>query len=162
MRGFRIHSIPSILLGSSFQKRRREMNSTELKRKKNIVVISTKHCIEYPDTIAAAKAIESLGWTASIECWEDFKSIDWSRFDCAVIRTPWGYHNFFPQWLEFLAHVSKHTRLFNSAQILGWNSDKKYMQQLESSGIPVVPTVFLGQDSNKVGIAGRVRSLMEE
>ena len=35
------------------------------------------------------------------------------------------------------------TRLLNSAAVLRWNTDKRYLGELEGAGIPIVPTQFL-------------------
>lgn len=68
---------------------------------------------------------------------------DWSQYSHAVFRATWDY---FIRWDEFspwLDRVSQCTKLINSSQLVRWNCDKHYLQELEKHSVPVVPTHFV-------------------
>ncbi|MEY3387410.1 MAG: hypothetical protein RI944_183 [Actinomycetota bacterium] len=76
--------------------------------------------------------------------WQD-KKINWQDFDAAVIRSTWNYVPFRDEFVAWCKNVEKSTRLFNSSKIIEWNTDKKYLLELEKSGIPIIPTKFCSQ-----------------
>ncbi len=72
--------------------------------------------------------------------WDD-PSIDWSAFDAVLIRTTWDYQEkreAFVEWAERLP-----VPLYNPADTVRWNTHKSYLRDLESRGVPVVPTEWL-------------------
>jgi len=64
---------------------------------------------------------------------------DCSGFDAAVVRGTWDY---IEARDEFVAWAETVPRLANPAHVLRWNTDKRYLRELEAAGIPVVPTVW--------------------
>jgi len=76
--------------------------------------------------------------------WDDPK-VDWSRFDAVLIRTTWDYHekrDAFVAWAERVP-----VPLFNPAPIVRWNTHKSYLRELESRGVPILPTEWLATGS---------------
>jgi hypothetical protein len=74
--------------------------------------------------------------------WDDRK-VDWSTFDLVVVRSTWDYslrHNEFIRWLR---RVSLRSTLANSADVIEWNLDKRYLRDLQRSAVPVVPTTWI-------------------
>jgi len=71
--------------------------------------------------------------------WDD-ASIDWSRYTCIVLRSPWDYTNRLEKFLEWSRHISDVSRLVNPLNVVEWNVDKRYLQDLSSQGVFVVPT----------------------
>jgi glutathione synthase/RimK-type ligase-like ATP-grasp enzyme len=68
--------------------------------------------------------------------WDD-PHVDWSDFELVVIRSTWDYpdrREQFLDWAESLPHV------LNPPEVLRWNTDKRYLEQL---GIDTIPTRFL-------------------
>ena len=61
-----------------------------------------------------------------------------------VLRSPWDYA---PRRDEFVAWARPVPRLANPADVVRWNTDKRYLAELAAAGVPVVPT--------DVGGAGR-------
>ena len=57
-----------------------------------------------------------------------------------VVRSTWDYQE---RRNEFLGWASRVPSLCNPAEIVGWNTDKRYLVELGSSGIPVVETTFV-------------------
>ncbi len=55
----------------------------------------------------------------------------------------WGYYARHPEWLAATARwEAAGVRIANPASVLGWNSDKTYLQRLQAGGIPIPPTLF--------------------
>ena len=89
-------------------------------------------------------AFARLGHRAVPADWAD-PGVDWASFDAIVIRSPWNYHERWPEFDAWLASVA-HLRLFNPAQILRWNLTKSYLAEMADAGLPVIPTLRLPPD----------------
>lgn len=89
------------------------------------------------DDAHLAISLKRLGVEPIACIWND-PAIDWSRFDAVLIRTTWDYFKHyaaFRQWLDRLPIPT-----INSQRVLHWNSDKRYLLQLEQQGIAIIPT----------------------
>jgi len=74
--------------------------------------------------------------------WSD-PSRDWSTYDAVVLRSCWDYHLQPEKFLHWIAELeARNVPVFNSADIIRWNSDKSYLRDLETKGIAVVPTLW--------------------
>lgn len=100
-------------------------------------------CAEFPELDSETRLLidplAALGVAAAPAIWDD-PNIDWSAFDLVVVRCCWDYHQ---RRDEFLAWARRIPRLANPADILEWNTDKRYLGELANSGLPVVPTAWL-------------------
>ena len=106
-------------------------------------------CASYPDLHEDDRllipALEQFGVSALPAIWND-PSVDWQAFDALVIRSPWDYFersDEFRAWLD--ARASSGILMCNAADILNWNYDKRYLQDVEAAGILVVPSVYVGR-----------------
>lgn len=76
----------------------------------------------------------------------DEPSIDFSRYDAFLVRATWDYIDKRGLFLERMRLLeSMGIPLFNSLEILAWNSHKGYLLDLEKSGVPIIPTRILSQ-----------------
>jgi glutathione synthase/RimK-type ligase-like ATP-grasp enzyme len=89
----------------------------------------------------AIKAAEQLEIDLVFANWND-KSIAWESFDAAVIRSAWDYVPVRNEFLEFAKNVETKTKLFNSYEVMNWNTNKTYLSILENKGVPIIPTKF--------------------
>ena len=89
----------------------------------------------------AIKAAEKLEIDLVFANWND-KSIAWESFDATVIRSAWDYVPVRDEFLQFAKNVETRTKLFNSYDVMRWNTDKKYLSNLENKGVPIIPTKF--------------------
>lgn len=100
-------------------------------------------CAELPDLDedgpALLAALALRGIQAAPVVWDD-PAVDWSSFDLSVIRTTWDYPL---RRAEFLAWADGVPRLRNAANVVRWNTDKRYLHDLADAGVPIVPTRFL-------------------
>jgi len=91
------------------------------------------------DSPVLVAAFAAAGIDASLEVWDD-PTVAWDRFDCTVLRSTWDYS---PRRAEFLAWAKQVPRLFNPYDIVEYSSDKHYLADLESAGLPIVPSTFV-------------------
>jgi glutathione synthase/RimK-type ligase-like ATP-grasp enzyme len=77
-------------------------------------------------------------------------SVVWDRegseldgFDACVVRSTWDYHEKHEEFLAWTRQVEAAMPLWNDAETIAWNSNKTYLRQLEESGVPIVPTVWV-------------------
>ncbi len=96
-------------------------------------------------------ALQAASVQADIRAWDDL-TVSWSRYDIVLLRSPWDYTMRFDEFLAWCERVAETTRLLNPLDVVRWNTDKRYLAQLESIGIPIVPTEFLvpGDDAAKL------------
>lgn len=73
---------------------------------------------------------------------------NWAECDCLVFRNTWDYIHHFDEFLKFLDQVETSGLLtMNELGLIRSNLDKKYLKDLKSYGLPVVPTqYFNGQE----------------
>ncbi len=94
------------------------------------------------DDELAISALSELGWDVSTISWRD-TTVDWNDFEAVVIRTPWDYQDAPDDFLEVLRRIElSSARLENGLSIVERNLDKKYLRELESQGIRIVPTIW--------------------
>ena len=86
-------------------------------------------------------ALERAGTQFHFVNWHD--AVDWSQYAAVFLRSPWDYHLRRDEFLAWLREVSRATRVFNTYDVVEWNSDKRYLGELTNAGIPVVSTRFV-------------------
>lgn len=94
------------------------------------------------DLAPLVAAIRAAGVEPSVADWDD-ASVDWSRFDLAVLRSTWDYSQRLPEFLHWVDRASVQTTLLNPADVVRWNTDKHYLAHLSGAGVPVVPSSFV-------------------
>ena len=91
---------------------------------------------------------------AAYEVWSD-PTVEWDRYDRVVIRSTWDYTARAEEFLAWAQRVGP-ARLRNQPELIAWNSDKSYLSDLASAGIPTVPTTFVGLSDTPVDFVGEV------
>lgn len=94
-----------------------------------------------PDDRLLADALGQRGHICNAAVWDD-PSVDWSRAGTCVLRSTWDYHLKYEQFLFWVETVSASTTLWNPGDLIKWNSNKKYLLDLEEQGAPITPTVL--------------------
>jgi hypothetical protein len=72
--------------------------------------------------------------------WDD-PTIDWDMFDLVVARSTWDYSRRLGEFCEWVRR--RGCRLENDADLIVWNSDKRYVSDLIAAGLPTVETTFV-------------------
>ncbi|PUB32200.1 hypothetical protein C8K30_101722 [Promicromonospora sp. AC04] len=100
-------------------------------------------CSQLPDLdtddVPLIAALAGRGVTAEPAVWDD-PAVDWQAYDLVLVRSTWDYS---PRHDEFLAWARSLPKVANSADVIAWNTDKRYLRELEEAGIPVIPTIWL-------------------
>ncbi|MEZ5238012.1 MAG: hypothetical protein R2716_03345 [Microthrixaceae bacterium] len=90
-------------------------------------------------------ALGDAGIVGRPAVWDD-PAVDWSEGDLVVVRSTWDYTLRRAEFLAWAERVSAATALVNPLGVLRWNTDKRYLLDLDAPATPVVPTVVLGPD----------------
>ena len=98
------------------------------------------------DLITAALA--ARGVDASWVAWDD-PGVDWSGADVVAVRSTWDYHRRTAEFLAWAREVESQTLLLNGSAVFAWNSDKRYLVDLE---LPHVPTAPLDDPDGLAGL----------
>ena len=100
------------------------------------------------DLAPLQQALHKAGVDAPVLAWDD-SSVSWSRFDAALLRSPWDYTERLEEFLEWAARTSAQTCLLNPLEVIRQNTDKHYLCDLAKQGISVVPSAFVepGEDA---------------
>jgi len=100
-------------------------------------------CAELPgldaDDRLVLAPLEAAGVRADPVVWDD-PAVDWAGYDLAVVRSAWDYAR---RRDAFVAWAARVPRLANPADVVAWNTDKRYIADLAVAGVPVVPTTWL-------------------
>jgi hypothetical protein len=75
--------------------------------------------------------LEARGAQVSAAVWDD-ATVDWDSYDLVVVRSTWDYP---ARREEFVAWARSVPRLANPAEVIEWNTDKRYLAGLESAGL---------------------------
>ena len=84
-------------------------------------------------------ALVAAGVDVAVAVWDD-PAVDWTTADLVVVRSTWDYTLRREEFLDWAAQVP---RLANPVEVLAWNTDKRYLDELAAAGVPVVPTTFV-------------------
>ncbi|NMO21996.1 hypothetical protein HPC49_35200 [Pyxidicoccus fallax] len=87
-------------------------------------------------------ALAELGLDARPVRWDD-AAVDWSAVRLALVRNTWDSHLRRDAFVAWADRVGRLTRLHNPAEVLRWNTHKRYLRELEDQGVPVTPTVWV-------------------
>jgi hypothetical protein len=92
-----------------------------------------------PDLEPLRSALTTRGADPQLAVWND-PGVDWSTFHATVVRSTWDYALQRSAFLDWAAIVERSGPIWNPAPLLTWNTDKRYLFELQSAGVPVVPT----------------------
>jgi hypothetical protein len=108
---------------------------------------------EFTDDERLADALNGLGADVARLSWDD-ASAEWSDYDAVVIRSTWDYslrRDEFVAWADSVG-----SRLHNSPAVIRWNTDKRYLGDIEAAGLPVVHTDYVAPGEPAPGLDGEV------
>lgn len=120
--------------------------------KKQIAIVSYLSTGAYDtNTIDENKLLKSilddLGLQNRIVAWSD-PEVDWSSFSIIMIKSTWDYFDFYAEflvWLEYIKNLS--IPVYNDLERILWNSDKRYLFEIQKKGFDVTAGLFLEKGS---------------
>ncbi|MGK2932560.1 MAG: ATP-grasp domain-containing protein [Solirubrobacterales bacterium] len=109
---------------------------------------------EWEDDQLSADVLSSRGVAVEFIAWDDPRA-GWDGFDLVVVRSPWDYGERLEEFLAWAESVGPE-RLRNGPDVLRWNTDKRYLAELDGSGLPVPPTVLIAPHGPVPDFGGKV------
>jgi len=109
-----------------------------------------------PDDRLAVVELTRRGASVAAQVWSD-PAVDWADAGIVVIRSTWDYYLHHQSFLSWVDRVAAVTQIWNPSALVRRNSIKTYLQDLERSGVPVVPTIWIER-----GVPCDLRRLMRE
>ncbi|MCB2413702.1 hypothetical protein LGT39_12700 [Demequina sp. TTPB684] len=109
-------------------------------------------------TIDADEALLTAHLPGSqVVAWED-ESVQWADYDLVLVRSTWNYTERLAEFLAWAERVDSVTRLRNPLSVIKWNTNKRYLADLDRAGIPVVPTTYVapGEEAPDGALAGHL------
>lgn len=108
-----------------------------------IALVTAREALALDEDMPVLRAaMNAAGVEADTPNWDD-ASVDWSRYDAALLRSPWDYVERIDEFLAWSDRCAAQTRLLNPPPVVRWNTDKHYLAALATAGVPVVPTRFV-------------------
>jgi hypothetical protein len=95
------------------------------------------------DELGLPDALAERGMDPRVAAWDD-PAVDWSEAGIVVLRS---VHNYATRRDDFLAWTKSIRKLLNNADVVEWNTDKHYLQELAARGMPTIGTVWLEPDA---------------
>ena len=92
-----------------------------------------------PDDRLLLNPLAGQGIHVTAAVWDD-PTVDWASFDLVVLRSTWDYaarRDVFVAWAAAVPHLA------NPADVVAWNTDKRYLRELATAGVAVVPTSWV-------------------
>ena len=93
------------------------------------------------DLAPLTAALTGQGVLVEQPSWDDPK-IDWSRYALALLRSTWDYVDRIDEFLQWVERTARVTRVLNPPELVRWNTDKRYLADLERRGLPIIPSSF--------------------
>ena len=108
--------------------------------------IALATCRDLPDwevdDAPLIEALEARGVEVVRPAWDD-ASVDWSAHAACLVRTTWDYMERQEEYVAWAERAGAMASLFNSAEVVRWNTHKRYLRELEAGGAVLAPTEWL-------------------
>lgn len=103
-------------------------------------------CVDLPepdgDAVPLLEALRRRGHAAETLAWDDPAATP-SGFDAIVLRATWNYHLQPGRFLCWARRMARSSLLVNPLPAVRWNLHKRYLAELETRGVPIVPTAWV-------------------
>ena len=70
--------------------------------------------------------------------------VEWNRYDVVLLKSPWDYFDRVEEFMHWLDTLEREqVRLLNPVSVVRWNTNKRYLLEMEQAGVRIVPTRLL-------------------
>lgn len=83
-----------------------------------------------------------VGYQVETVSWRNSEQ-DYSSYEAVIVRSPWDYQQAPQAFMACLEQIDSQTRLMNPLALMQWNVDKRYLRELASADVAVLPTLWL-------------------
>jgi glutathione synthase/RimK-type ligase-like ATP-grasp enzyme len=108
----------------------------------------------WEDDQLAAGVLAGAGVEVDFIAWDD-PDADWDGYQRVVVRSTWDYGARLDEFLAWADRLGGEL-LRNTPQAIRWNSDKRYLAELEGGGMPVPPTLLVAPRGRVPELTGEV------
>lgn len=89
------------------------------------------------------KFLKTKGLSIEKVIWNDAE-VNWEEYDIAILKSPWDYFDLIEDFYAWLAMIKqKNIKLLNPVDVVKWNADKHYLQEVKNACLKVTPSSFL-------------------
>lgn len=115
---------------------------------KSIALVTYKKSPNLSESdILLVEPFKKIGFSITSAPWDD-KKIMWDKFEYVILRSCWDYHERIDEFYEWLDKLERlRVKVWNPLPSIRWNSNKKYLLDLEKKDIPIVPTTIINKNS---------------
>jgi len=106
-----------------------------------------------PDSELLREKLVASGAGADLVSWDD-PAVDWGARSIVVIRSTWDSVDRPAEYVAWAQRVSYESMLLNPADVVEWNLDKTYLEDLAGAGIAIIPTQWVHPGEEWVTPAG--------
>jgi glutathione synthase/RimK-type ligase-like ATP-grasp enzyme len=106
-------------------------------------------------------ALHVKGIEARMAAWND-PAEDWSEATPTVIRSTWDYLHDLPGFLAWATAAAAAAPLWNPLEVIRWNAHKRYLVELATAGLPVVPTALVERGTSYSFLDARAKGAFGE
>ncbi|MFD2286520.1 hypothetical protein GJU39_01155 [Pedobacter petrophilus] len=87
--------------------------------------------------------LQEKGLNIEMVIWNDPK-VNWENYQLAILKSPWDYFDLITDFYLWLNHLEeKKIKLLNPIDVVRWNTDKQYLQEIEAAGLAITPCSFI-------------------
>lgn len=99
----------------------------------------------------------AAGVDSDMPVWHD-REIHWGEYDLLIFRSPWDYPERTTEFMEWLDQIQQLTHVLNSPELVRWNLDKRYLDELTALGVNCAPFTFCENETEVKDAIRRCRS----
>jgi glutathione synthase/RimK-type ligase-like ATP-grasp enzyme len=88
------------------------------------------------------EALQKSGYEVTVTSWE-VDLLDPSRACIGIVRSTWNYPRKYNDFITWIKTFGQQRVLYNSPELVIWNSNKKYLLDLKRKGVAIVDSVIL-------------------
>lgn len=108
----------------------------------------------WEDDRLSAGLLAERGIEVEFVAWDD-PAADWDGIDLVVVRSTWDYTSRLDEFLAWADRIGP-AKLRNAPAMIRWNTDKRYLAELDGAGLPVPPTALVAPGGAVPPFGGRV------
>jgi glutathione synthase/RimK-type ligase-like ATP-grasp enzyme len=114
----------------------------------NLAIVTCESMGEYNNNAESedhilAQLLDQQQLSYKFEIWSD-NQVNWSQYTHILIKSPWDYFDRYEEFKVWCSLIEKTgIPVFNNIKTILWNSDKKYLLEVQAKGHRVIPTQFL-------------------
>ncbi len=89
--------------------------------------------------------LKGKGLNVDLVIWNN-PHINWEDYPLAILKSPWDYFDLIQDFYTWLKRLeTKKVKLLNPIEVVRWNSDKRYLKEIEADGLKIIPSVFINK-----------------